>query len=436
MNSFENKVERFILCEKLLQPSAKVIIGLSGGADSVALLAVLSRLGYDCIAAHCNFNLRGGESLRDKAHARLTAEKLNCRFRFIDFDVEAYRKSAGRPVSVEMACRELRYEWFEKLRQEENAETIAVAHSRNDNVETALLNLFRGTGLAGLRGMLPRNNRHIIRPLLCCSRQEIEHYLAERGLEYITDSSNLECHYTRNKLRNKVLPTIAEWFPDAVDRIAATIDILRTTDSFFRESAESLRSQYEDSTGAIQLKRLVDNEPSHALLLYEWLSPNGLSMRQINDITHSAESSGKLFIVDGGHYYTDRGLLRFAPAQGERPDFDRLFSMQIHPAEDFKPTGDKFTAYFDASILDSGKLEVRFWQNSDRIRPFGMKGSKLVSDIFSDAKLPLETKSRIPILTIGDTVLWVTGLRHSREFSVKPDSKQFIEIRYIGARIF
>lgn len=436
MNAFEKKVEQFIRSENMLQPSAKVIVGLSGGADSVALLAVLSRLGYDCIASHCNFNLRGEESLRDMAHARLIAEKLGCRFRFIDFDVDAYRAAADHPVSIEMACRELRYEWFEKIRIEENTEVIAVAHSKNDNVETMMLNLLRGTGLAGLRGMLPRNDRRIIRPLLCCTRQDIEDYLAERELEYITDSSNLECHYTRNKLRNRVLPAIAEWFPDAAERIAATIEILRSTESFYKESLENKRKEYVDSTGAIQLKQLIEREPSHALLLYEWLSPNGLSMQQIKDIIHSADSSGKRFITDCGHYYTDRGMLRFAPAKEGLPDFDQLFSLQIRSAKDFKPSGDKFTAYFDTSILDAGKLEVRNWQKSDRIRPFGMKGSKLVSDIFSDAKISLEAKSRIPLLTIGNVVLWIPGLRHSREFSIVPDSGKYIEITYIGPTNF
>lgn len=434
MNKFEKEVGRYIIANNLLKPDAKIIVGLSGGADSVALICALSRLGYHCIAAHCNFHLRGDESMRDMAHAQEIADRLHCPFRVIHFNVDEYRKKASHSPSIEMACRELRYNWFEQLRTDENAEAIAVAHSRNDNIETLLLNLFRGTGLSGLRAMLPKTERHIIRPLLCCSRSEIERYLQELNVAYIVDSTNLECDFKRNKIRNILLPQIAELFPDATQQIASTIEILQQTDSFYQESIKALRTAYTEQNGDILLSKLIKEQASHKLLLYEWLAPNGLSGQQISDIIKSAESTGRTFSADNGYYFTNRGRLCFSKNEINVPNLEELFQIEIKPIADFNPQKDSLTAYFDASKLKKSDLSVRFWQTADRIRPFGMNGTKLVSDIFNDAKIPLGLKSRIPILTIGERIIWVVGLRHTREYKITPDTTEYFEIRYIGPR--
>ncbi|MDE7443098.1 MAG: tRNA lysidine(34) synthetase TilS, partial [Muribaculaceae bacterium] len=188
MHEFEHKIKQLIDSEGLLPDGGKVIVGLSGGADSVALLSALRALNYRCVAAHCNFSLRGKEADRDQHHAQTIAMQLDAEWRTVKFDTKSYMQANG--VSAEMACRELRYEWFNRLLEDAEAEAIAVAHHRDDNVETFLLNLLRGAGIHGLRGMKPRNG-HVIRPMLNCTRAEVTNYLSTKGLTFVTDSTNL-----------------------------------------------------------------------------------------------------------------------------------------------------------------------------------------------------------------------------------------------------
>ena len=200
---FQAKVERFIQRQGLLTGKRPVLVGLSGGADSVALLGVLVRLGYSCRALHCNFHLRGAESDRDEAFAHQFADSLGVPFSKVDFDTVGY--AATHHESIEMAARSLRYRWFEEQRQALDAEAIAVAHHRDDSVETLLMNLLRGSGLRGLGGIRPRNGR-VIRPLLVVSRAEIEAWLQAQGWDYVTDRSNLSDAYPGNFIRLRVLP--------------------------------------------------------------------------------------------------------------------------------------------------------------------------------------------------------------------------------------
>ena len=203
------KVKDAIERQGLLRPQGRVVVAVSGGADSVALLSVLLELGYDCLAAHCNFGLRGAESVRDMRHVESLADRLGVDLCVRDFDVAARRADTGE--SVEMACRELRYEWFYELVDRERAQAIAVGHHAEDQLETLFLNLLRGTGITGLRGMRPRNG-HVVRPMLECTRAEIEDYLHTRGLDWVTDSTNASDDFTRNRLRNRLLPLVDELF--------------------------------------------------------------------------------------------------------------------------------------------------------------------------------------------------------------------------------
>ncbi|MDR2682762.1 MAG: tRNA lysidine(34) synthetase TilS, partial [Dysgonamonadaceae bacterium] len=199
------KIRQYIEKHRLLDANAKIIVGLSGGADSVALLFILHRLGYACVAAHCNFHLRGEEAFRDEQQAMDFARSLHIPCMKQDFDTLSVARRRG--VSVEMAARDLRYEWFEQLRREQDAGAIAVAHHRDDSIETLLLNLIRGTGIKGLAGIQPKNG-YIVRPLLNVSKQDILHYVAEKQLPFVTDSSNLQDEYMRNKIRLSALPLL------------------------------------------------------------------------------------------------------------------------------------------------------------------------------------------------------------------------------------
>ena len=206
-----NKVSYFIAKENLISShKEKLLVALSGGADSVALLRILLKLGYQCIAAHCNFWLRGKESLRDEEFVTQLCKELKVPLYKTNFDTFAYAKE--KSISIEMAARELRYHWFYELKKTTNADSIAIAHHIDDNIETLLLNLIRGSGIKGLTGIPPRN-QDIIRPLLCLYREEIEDYLKSIGQAFVTDSTNLETEYTRNKIRLNLLPLMEEINP-------------------------------------------------------------------------------------------------------------------------------------------------------------------------------------------------------------------------------
>ena len=191
----------------MLQKDSPVLIGLSGGADSTALLDILRNLGYTCIAVHCNFKLRGDESIRDYEFAKMIALSYNIKFKSVDFDTVEYAKKFG--ISIEMACRELRYKWFDNIMSELGAQAIAVAHHKDDSIETFFLNLSRGTGITGLTGIKAINGK-VVRPLLNISREEIEQYLKLKKIEYITDSTNKQDIYKRNKIRLNVMPLLKQ----------------------------------------------------------------------------------------------------------------------------------------------------------------------------------------------------------------------------------
>jgi len=226
-DSFIVKVDAFIAAHHLLEPGERVIAAVSGGPDSVAMLAALVTLGYDCVVAHVNFHLRGDESNRDEQMVRDLCAQHSLMLEVMQADVPAQCRATGE--SVEMACRTLRYDWFERLRQQYGARYVAVAHHRDDQLETVILNALRGTGLTGLTGMRPLNNRHIVRPLLGVSHDEIMNFISQNGLPFVIDSTNAQVDYRRNRIRNIVMPALDEAVPDARDRLLDTI--ARVTDA-------------------------------------------------------------------------------------------------------------------------------------------------------------------------------------------------------------
>ncbi|PNE23855.1 tRNA lysidine(34) synthetase TilS, partial [Tannerella sp. oral taxon 808] len=273
-------IQTYIAQHALLQPGQPVIVGFSGGADSVALLHVLTQLGYPCIAAHCNFHLRGDESDTDAAFARRMAEALGTPFHQTDFDTEHYARRHG--VSTEMAARTLRYRWFEALRRDTRAQAIAVAHHSDDNVETILLNLIRGTGLRGLCGMRPRNG-HIVRPLLCVDRAQIIRWLADRGFTYRTDSTNASDTYRRNFVRLRLLPLMEQLNPAVRTAIQGMAGHLTDVEAIYRDAIESQRPSLIDADRRIPIDALL-RAPAPRAMLFELLRPYGFTPTQCADL--------------------------------------------------------------------------------------------------------------------------------------------------------
>ncbi|MDE7024392.1 MAG: tRNA lysidine(34) synthetase TilS [Paramuribaculum sp.] len=427
--ALELSVQHSIDTHQLLANKTEpVICALSGGADSVALLTALTTLGYNCVAAHCNFHLRGDESMRDQYHAESVAQKLGIRFFLKNVDVESYRQTHN--ASVEMACRELRYKWFHELKDSMGAQAIAVAHNYTDNVETAILNLMRGSGIDGLRGMKLRTDSGIIRPLLMTRREDIENYIFAKGLKYVIDSTNLTTDFQRNKVRHIILPAIAQTTPNGINGITQTIHHVDEQASLYHHMITETITQHMDSEGGLILK-CITNHPFASLLLYEWLKPLGFTKQQAENVINSCNTSGAIFKTSSAILINDHGILRQVDnAPLEKKEFP--FHITKHSIEEFNPQKDSRIAYFDASILNEPqKLECRYWQDGDTLAPFGMKGTRKLSDIFTDAKLSLDQKSRVPLLVLGDTILWVGGIRASRHFPVTPQSKQFIKVELI-----
>ncbi|MCC8172199.1 MAG: tRNA lysidine(34) synthetase TilS [Parabacteroides sp.] len=433
-------VRSYIAEKKLLLPGQPVIVGLSGGADSVALLDLLVAAGYPCIAAHCNFHLRGDESQRDEVHAGQTARRYEVPFVKTDFDTAGYAREYR--LSVEMAARELRYRWFEEVRETHGAQAIAVAHHRDDNIETVLLNLLRGTGLRGLRGMRPRNG-YIVRPLLAASRADILDYVNRHRLPYITDSSNLSDAYTRNFIRLRVLPLVEKIAPAARTLIARTAEHLGDAEELYRYVIEEARRKAWEGEN-LRIAAFMAY-PAPKTVLYELLRPYGFSRPVTDDLFRSlAGEPGKVFYSPTHRIIKDRDFLILSlnkpeeavvytiSSETERLEYPvRLSFRKADAGEGFAIEKDKSTGYFDFDKL-TFPLTLRRWQAGDWFVPFGMKGRKKVSDYFSDRKFSLAQKESCWLLCCGNEIVWIIGERTDNRFRIDETTRQAFVVKFFG----
>ena len=441
---FRAKVERFIHQHGLLTGKRPVLVGLSGGADSVALLGVLVQLGYPCQALHCNFHLRGEESDRDEVFAHRFADSLGVPFLKVDFDTTGY--AAAHHESIEMAARSLRYRWFEEQRQAIDAEAIAVAHHRDDSVETLLMNLLRGSGLRGLGGIRPRNGQ-VVRPLLVVSRAEIEEWLKAQGWDYVTDSSNLSDAYTRNFIRLRVLPLLEQLNPAARETIARSAAHLSAAEQLYEYMVEEARKAVFVTADSLSIEALL-RYPAPETLLYEWLRPYGFSRIVVSELFESLTGlSGKQFYSATHQVLKDRDRLYIAPqreesawqpveipvATGEFTQPLRLSCRLMVRTPDFQMERTADTAYFDADKLPD-RLSLRLPRTGDWFVPFGMRGRKKLSDFFADQKMIRWEKSQQPLLCAGDSIIWVVGRRVDDRFRVEETTKIIFSVKKMGQR--
>lgn len=421
---FIRKVSQFIEEKHLLSFGDKVLVALSGGADSVALLRVLLRLGYACEAAHCNFHLRGEESVRDERFVRALAERLGVPLHVIHFDTNAY--AASHNVSVEMAARELRYDWFAKLRQECGAKVVAVAHHRDDSVETFLLNLVRGTGINGLQGIRPVNG-DVVRPLLCVSRVEILDYLSSLGQDYVTDSTNLQDEFVRNKLRLNVIPMLETINPSVSDTIAETARRLSDVAQVYQEAIQAAKQRVMPDGKTIDIPALC-REPGAQNLLFELLYPLGFNAAQVNDVFRALHGeSGRMFYSREWVLLIDRNRLICRPLGEVEPQPELcLERMEVNPP--FSVPYNNKEAYVDAEKVQ-GELTLRKWQSGDKFIPFGMKGFKSVRNYLRDKKFSRFEKERQWVVCDGDRIVWLVNERLDNRFRVTSETRFVINLK-------
>ena len=409
-----------------------VLVALSGGADSVALLRLLLDAGCACKAAHCTFHLRGEESMRDEQFVRDLCRRLNVPLIVKDFDVAAYQREVGG--SVEMACRELRYKWFEEERMRQECDLIAVAHHADDQVETFFLNLTRGTGIKGLTGM-QRLSGYIWRPLLGVDRNGILDYLAAIGQDYVTDSTNEMNDFRRNRMRNIVLPVIEQQFSQATSHILDTMGYLS---SDYKLMISLVRSAIPDERH-IDIEQLLA-QPYASTLLYHRIRHLGFNREQCVQVIEAVRQghAGRRFIGNGNQLVVNRHSIDIEVLNNTQ---DIEIPIDLHtgiqspvpisishgdiPFSPLMCDGKKKVA-FNLDLLDCKRIVLRHWRQGDRIKPFGLKGSKLVSDLFADFKLDHADKQAIWLLEADGDILWVLGYRASSFYTVNRESQDYI----------
>ena len=408
-----NTVRTYIQSRHLLSDGARVLVALSGGADSVCLLQMLLEMGYSVTAAHCNFQLRGEESDRDELFVRSLCEELGVPLRVRHFQTDSYAREHG--LSIEMAARELRYAWFEELRQETGSEAICVAHHKNDQAETLLLNLRRGTGFRGLEGMKPRNGR-IVRPLLCLTRAQIETWCADNGFAFVTDSTNTDTTIRRNAIR----ALLASSSEAEIDHMAHTAELLQRYDALL----EAL------------LKGTPIPDESRGVLLYELLEPYGFNATQVDNILSALPSSGKRFETSDFVATVDHGELRVVnkTATDATPEPTIIRAVRPRKSQEHYPAATDDYALFDADLLPT-ELMLRHWQEGDWFYPIcnsGKAGKKKLQDFFSDEKLSVAEKDRVWLLCNADQpeeIVWVIGHRISDQYKITDGTTRVAEIQ-------
>lgn len=431
-DSLEKRISAYITSRQLLDKSRLQLVALSGGADSVALLRILHALGYTLEAIHCNFQLRGHEADRDEAFCQSLCDHLGIVLHRAHFDTRAYAQLHG--VSIEMAARTLRYSYFHQLREALGAEAICVAHHRDDNVETILLNLVRGTGVHGLTGMKAQNGA-VVRPLLATSRAELVDYLEQMGQQYVTDSTNLVPDVKRNIVRLQVLPLLEQLNPALRDTLLTMASEMEEVSAIVDEHLTHYGETTELAVDVLQQAHAPE------LILYYFLQPRGFSAAQIRQIaTHLDGISGRQWFSPTHELLADRDYLRVFAREDDTPRPMRLpetgrynFANELTLRVSRQVRNDGFVIPTDPNVaaIDAEGIHfpliIRRTKQGDRFSPLGLKGGKLVSDFLTNQKKNLwEKRHQVVVCDANDRILWLVGNRISHDVRITDETKQVL----------
>jgi tRNA(Ile)-lysidine synthase len=426
----------FIEQNDLFGHDSKILAAVSGGMDSVLMARLLGAGGFNFGIAHCNFQLRGDEALRDQQFAADLALQLGVPFHTTSFDTSAY--ATEKKISIQMAARELRYDWFRQISRQGGYQAIATAHHQNDAIETILLNLTRGTGIAGMHGILPKNGL-LVRPLLFLQRDEIEDIVNKNGFEYVQDSSNSSAKYARNKLRLEVIPRLKELNPALENTFGQNLKHFRQLETLLEQKLAELRRTIlilhnnEIYLPLEEIKRLSPQQ----LLLYGLLQRYGFNEASVDDILSALDKHpGRKFESADFILVLDREKLILSEKQTRQSSAVLISDGQqevnyqgyrLHILHDDSPLiirDNPMAVSIDADLL-CYPLMLREWQQSDHFYPLGMKGKQKLSDFFVHKKIPLHQKSMIPLLVNGNgDILWVAGFRGDERYKVTGKTKK------------
>ncbi|NCD68765.1 tRNA lysidine(34) synthetase TilS [Mucilaginibacter agri] len=421
---------------RLFDRQSKIVAAVSGGMDSVLMTRLLHAAGLQFVIAHCNFQLRGGESLRDHEFCKQLAEELQVPFYSINFDTTAY--ATEHKLSIQMAARDLRYNWFEQIRQQLGYDVVALAHHQNDTIETILLNLTRGTGIAGLHGIRPKVG-NLVRPMLCFTRDDVTAVVKANKFAFVEDSSNASVKYARNKIRHEVVPKLKELNPNLEstfqDHLQHFSELEQLLEMRLEELKPALFSVHQNEF-YIPIAALKDLKPLH-LLLYGLLKPYGFNVTSVNDMISSlGKHAGRKFEAPDWNLILDRDKLILSPVETEKTNaiaFEELvthlqfnnYSLTVsHTTAPYAIVNNPNIAALDAGLL-SYPLTIRTWQQGDYFYPLGMKLRKKISDFFIGQKVPVHRKSQIPVLVNGNgDVIWIAGYRVDNRYKITPGTKK------------
>ncbi len=436
----------YIKEQNLFQPKDRLLLAVSGGIDSVVLCALCKADGYEFEIAHCNFQLRGNDSQRDEAFVKALAEKYEVPFHLKIFDTTEYAITSKK--SIETAARDLRYDWFIDLlsssQQNESSKLdfLLTGHHADDNMETVVMNFFRGTGIHGLKGILPTNGK-IIRPLLFARRSELESYATQHGLGFVTDHTNLENDYTRNYFRNTILPLVKETYPEAPNNVLKNIQRFRETEILLEQALEKHKKnllEYRGKEVHIPVLKLLQTIPL-ATVFHEIIKEYGFTAHQTDEAILLLKSETGKYIQSATHrIIKNRSWLIISSIQSTEAqhilikeddlqiDFSSGFlSIEKKDIETFKISDNPMIAQLDFSKI-TFPLLLRKWKTGDYFYPLGMQKKKKLGRFLSDQKLSITQKENVWILEMDLKIIWVVGIRIDNRFKVTDTTRKIYSI--------
>ena len=425
----------FIEQNKLFKPAGKVLAAVSGGMDSVLMAHLLKAAGYNFSIAHCNFQLRGDDAIADQEFCKNLAQQLGVAFYTINFDTTDY--AANHKISIQMAARDLRYQWFQQLKQQHGYDTIALAHHQNDTIETILLNLTRGTGIAGLHGILPKYG-DLVRPLLFLYREDIQQLIQKNSLQYVEDSSNSSVKYARNKIRHEVIPKLKGLNPGLEKTFESNLQHFREMEMLLELKVSELKKDLlirQEDEIHLPLEAVRKLEPKR-LLLFNLLQPYGFNETTVDDLIASLDKhSGRVFESLGFRLILDRENIILTKkmdhpteitinANQHEVSYNNYKISLLHDDSPLIVKNNPLAVSIDADLLVY-PLTIRAWQQRDYFYPLGMKTKKKLSDYFIDQKIPVHQKTQVPLLINGNgDIIWLAGYRSSEHYKVSKNTKK------------
>ncbi|UCG28868.1 MAG: tRNA lysidine(34) synthetase TilS [Bacteroidales bacterium] len=436
LTEFKNHINR----NSLFKPDDQILLAVSGGIDSMVMCDLFLKAKFNIGIAHCNFQLRGEESDGDETFVKRFATQNKIRIYTMKFDTEKHAGDHG--ISIQMAARELRYDWFEKIRKSKGFKFVSLAHNLDDVIETCLINLSRGTGIRGLSGIhIIKGN--VIRPLLFAGREEIKKYSRENHVQFREDSSNLSVKYTRNRIRHHIIPEFTTINPNFKSGILSTISNLSDVEKIYFNMIERNRKEVvteHKEQVAINIQKLKSLEPL-STYLYEFLRPFNFPNQSVGDIIESLDRiAGKQFYSSTHRLIKDRENLIITKLTDEECGLyyieDNVPRISKPVEMSFKKTVRTENILFPASgriaWVDYDLLEfpliLRKWKTGDYFQPLGMDNSKKLSDFFVDSKMSIHEKENTWLLTCGKRIIWIVGRRIDDRFKITDKTRTILMI--------